>query len=218
MQYLVIILSLVIIGCSNINTKITHEITHHKNGRIENDIILVNGVRNGKIFSYYADGTLAVKGHLKNDMRDRKWYFYDEDTKNISAIENYKKGKLEGKQLYYYPNGKLKLSGSYKDDIRVGFWEMYDEDGKLEAQNIFLEGEKVVSVALYHKNGKILCLGVVKNNLKDGIWKYFDENGKILYDVEYREGIRDGRWRAYNNEGELIVSGYYNNGKILGLD
>ncbi|WP_291255337.1 toxin-antitoxin system YwqK family antitoxin [Fusobacterium sp.] len=218
MQYLVIVLSFFIIGCSNINAKITHEITHHKNGRIENDITLVNGVRDGKVFSYFEDGTLSVKGYFKNGERDREWYFYDENTKKISAIENYSKGKLEGEQLYYYPNGKLKLTGNYKSDIRVGFWEMYDETGRLDAQNIFLDGEKMVSVALYHKNGEILCSGIVKDGLRDGLWKYFDEEGKILYDVEYREGIRDGRWRAYSNTGELIVSGYYTKGKILGLD
>lgn len=95
---------------------------------------------------------------------------------------------------------------------------MYDENGKLSVQNIFLDGEDVVSVALFQENGNIFCSGLTKNGLRDGIWQYYDTKGKLLYDVEYLNGIRDGEWKAYDKDGNIIATGYYNHGKILGLE
>ena len=89
---------------------------------------------------------------------------------------------------------------------------------KLTVQNIFLDGEKVISVALFQENGNLLCSGLTKNGLRDGIWQYYDESGILLYDVEYVSGIRDGEWKAYDKAGNIIATGYYNEGVILGLD
>lgn len=216
MKYLMIIFSLVIIGCSNVNKK--HQIDYYNNGQIRSDITLIENIKNGEVLTYFEDGSLAVKGYFTKNKRDKKWYFYDENTKKLIAVENYIDGKLEGEQLYYYPDGKLKVKGDYKEDNRVGFWQMYDEDGRLSVQNIFLDGEQVISVAIFQENEKILCSGLTKNGLRHGVWKYYDESGKLLYDVEYNSGIRDGEWKAYDKEGHLIMSGYYNNGEIIGLE
>ena len=118
MKYLIILLSLFIVGCSNLSK----ERVYYSNGNLKSEISTDNNsVKNGPILNYFEDGRVAVKGYFKDDKRDKKWYFYDENTGNISAIETYKDGELEGEQLYYYPNGKLKLKGSYKDNIRIGF-------------------------------------------------------------------------------------------------
>lgn len=218
MRYFIIILSIFIIGCSNLSLNREKDITYYENGRVRSDITLVDGIKNGVALNYFEDGSLAVKGYFSEDKRDKKWYFYDENTKKLSAIENYKLGDLEGEQFYYYPDGKLKLKGSYKDNVRTGFWQMYDEDGKLTVQNIFLDGEKVISVALFQSNGNILCSGLTKDGLREGMWQYFDEDGKLLYDVIYSQGIRNGEWKAYDKDGNIIATGYYNNDKILGLE
>lgn len=222
MKYLIIFFSLIIISCSNLNINREHSISYYNNGKIKSNISVVDGIKNGPVFNYFENGSLAVKGYFSNDQRDKKWYFYDENTKKLVAIENYKNGNLEGEQFYYYPNGKLKLQGNYKDNIRVGFWQMYDEEGNLSVQNIFLDGEKVISVAIFQKNGNILCSGLTKEGLREGLregtWQYFDENSKPLYDVEYKNGILDGEWKAYDKDGNIIISGYYNNGKLLGLE
>lgn len=218
MRYLIIIFSLIVMGCSNLKLNSEHSVTYYENGKIKSDITVIGGVKNGIVLNYFEDGNLAVKGYFSENKRDKKWYFYDENTKKLAAIENYKNGELEGEQFYYYPNGSLKLKGSYKDNIRIGFWQMYDEEGNLTIQNIFLDGEKVISVALFHENGNILCSGLTKDGLRDGVWQYFDEDGVLLYDVEYSAGIRDGEWKAYDRDGNIIITGYYNNGKILGLE
>lgn len=216
MKSLIIIFTLLLVGCSNINKN--HNISYYSNGNIKSDVVNKNGIKNGPIFNYFEDGSLAVEGYFKNDMRDKKWYFYDKTTKKLSAVENYKNGKLEGEQSYYYPSGKLRLQGKYKDNIRVGFWQLYDEAGNLTMQNIFLDGEALVSVAIFQKNGKLSSSGLTKDGVREGVWQYYDKDGKLLYDVEYNSGIRDGEWRAYDEVGNIIVIGYYNQGKILGLD
>lgn len=218
MKFLVVIFTLLLVGCSNLNINREHSIGYYENGNIKSDISIVDGVRDGEVLNYFEDGSLAVKGYFSKDKRDKKWYFYDENTKKLSAIENYRDGNLEGDQFYYYPDGNLKLKGKYKDNIRIGFWQMYDENGKLDVQNIFLDGEKVISVAIFQENGKILCSGLTKEGLREGLWQYFDEDGVLLYDVEYEKGIRNGEWKAYDKEGNIIVTGYYNNGNLLGLD
>lgn len=85
-------------------------------------------------------------------------------------------------------------------------------------QNIFLDGEALVSVAIFQKNGKLSSSGLTKDGVREGVWQYYDKDGKLLYDVEYNSGIRDGEWRAYDEVGNIIAIGYYNQGKILGLD
>lgn len=217
MRYLIILLTFGIIGCSNLTPKNVERV-YYPNGVLKSEISTNNNIKNGPVFNYFEDGSLAVKGYFKNDMRDKKWYFYDENTKNLSAVESYRDGKLEGKQIYYYPDGKLKLQGNYKDDVRIGFWQMYDEAGNLSIQNIFLDGERVISVAIFQENGKLFSSGLTKDGLREGVWQYYDKDGFLLYDVEYISGIRNGEWKAYDRDGNIIVTGYYNDGKILGLD
>lgn len=220
MKTLILLISFLIIGCSNIVSRGAQEKEkiYYPNGNLKSEISFINNIKNGPIFNYFEDGRIAVKGYFKNDQREKKWYFYDENTGKLIAIENYKNGLLEGEQIYYYPDGNLKVKGNYKDNYRVGFWQMYDENGKLSVQNIFLDGEDVVSVALFQENGNIFCSGLTKNGLRDGIWQYYDTEGKLLYDVEYLNGIRDGEWKAYDKDGNIIATGYYNHGKILGLE
>lgn len=174
--------------------------------------------KNGPMITYFENGDISVSGFFKDDARDKKWTFYDETTHKITAIENYVSNVLEGEQFYYYPDGTLKLKGSYKNNQRIGFWEQYTPDGKLEVQNIFLEGKDTINVAIYQSNGKILCSGAAKNDLREGIWQYFDTDGILLYDVTYEKGIRNGEWRAYDKNGKILVTGYYIDGKIIGLE
>lgn len=192
--------------------------TYHANGQLQNSISIKENKKDGPLLSYFEDGKIAVKGFFKKDKRDKQWIFYDKDTGKISAIENYKDGLLEGQQYYYHKNGKIRTKGEYKADERTGFWQVYDEEGNLEMQNIFLDGEKVVSVAMYEPNGMISSSGFLKNGQREGEWKYFDEEGALLYDVTYENGVRNGEWKAYTKDGKILITGFYNNGVILGLE
>lgn len=219
MKILIIMISLLIVGCSNLNSlKKEHIKTYYSNGKIKSDISVSNDSKNGPVVTYFENGSIATKGYFINNEREKTWNFYDEKSGKLIVIENYKDGMLEGEQRYYYPNGVLKLKGEYKNNQRIGFWEMYDELGRLEVQNIFLNGENVINVALFQDNGNILCSGGTIDGYREGVWKYFDRDGKLLYEVEYKKGIRDGEWKAYDEAGRLIASGYYNNGVLLGLD
>ena len=68
--------------------------------------------------------------------------------------------------LYSDENGKIKIKGSYTNGKRSGFWDMFNEEGKLEVQNIFIDGENIITVGIYQKNGKLLCNGNVVNQLR----------------------------------------------------
>lgn len=95
---------------------------------------------------------------------------------------------------------------------------MFDEEGQLEVQNIFIDGENIISIAIYQKNGKLLCNGNVVNQLRQGEWKYFDEDGNIAYIVNYERGIRNGEWHAFDRDGNILMNGIYRNGRIVGID
>ena len=214
MKIFILLFSIFVMGCSNGAIKKTY----YDNGKIESKIQYKDGKKAGKMISYFLNGKKAVKGTFTDDKRDKKWTFYNEKTGKIESIENYVLGVLQGEQFYYHENGKLKVKGHYENGVRSGFWEKYDEDGNLEVQNIFLDGENLISVAVYQKNSVLLCRGSVVDQMRQGKWEYFDSKGRLLYTVNYENGIRNGEWEAFERDGSLLMSGKYRDGKIIGID
>ena len=113
MKFIILVISFLMIGCTNIRNNTPSSPresikTYYENGKMESKIIYEGNKRNGKMTSYYENGKIAVKGFFKDDKRDKKWIFYNEKNGKISSIEKYKDGQLNGEQVYYHDNGKKK--------------------------------------------------------------------------------------------------------------
>ena len=101
MKYIILIITFLMIGCTNIRNNTPSSPresikTYYENGTVESKIMYVDNKKNGKMTSYFENGKIAVKGFFKDDKRDKKWIFYNENNGKISSIERYIDGQLNG--------------------------------------------------------------------------------------------------------------------------
>ena len=84
MKYLIILLSLFIVGCSNLSK----ERVYYSNGNLKSEISTDNNsVKNGPILNYFEDGRVAVKGYFKDDKREYKEIIEDQKIYFISLLQ-----------------------------------------------------------------------------------------------------------------------------------
>lgn len=73
MKTLILLISFLIIGCSNIVSRGAQEKEkiYYSNGNLKSEISFINNIKNGPIFNYFEDGRIAVKGYFKM-IKERK--------------------------------------------------------------------------------------------------------------------------------------------------
>lgn len=87
-------------------------------------------IKNG-IYTEYYPGRKAIKfrgPQDKNDLRNGRWFFYDEKGNELSMTE-YVNGKKHGFIFVRYPNGAMRYTGEFNMDVESGLWKFYKEDG-----------------------------------------------------------------------------------------
>ena len=89
---------------------------------------------------YYEDGSLMMKGPLKDGVRTGEWTSYFPDGK-VQSTGFFVNGKRTGPSKVYWSSGNLFMVGDYKDGHRVGKWIYYDEQGYLDKEVDFGDGE-----------------------------------------------------------------------------
>lgn len=92
--------------------KVSAEIqSFHKNGSVEEQGLLIDGMKHGDWTKYDAEGNLTSEGSYNLGQKDGSWKVYE--------------GKV------------LRVSMEYNKGKRVGTWSMYDADGKLTAEKTY---------------------------------------------------------------------------------
>lgn len=110
--------------------------------------------------NFTPNGRLSSSETYKNDLLEGKTTLYyipeslEDKSKIVSAVYNYKAGKLEGEAIEYFQGGGMKSKGSYVQDKKVGVWETY------------------------HLTGKKMMLERYKNGVHHGWHFAYDETGK----------------------------------------
>ncbi len=89
----------------------------------------LNGKLHGVVRNYYKNGKMTEEAIYKNNIRNGYSKVYTESGSLIEEV-SYLNGKLEGEGKYYDLKGQLKEKGMYKDGKRSGKWEYY-MDGEL---------------------------------------------------------------------------------------
>lgn len=105
----------------------------------ENLIEISNGV-----FTEYYPGRKAIKfkGPIdKNEDRDGRWFFYDQNGREQSMTE-YSHGKKNGFMFVRYESGNMRYTGEYNMDKESGIWRFYDENGQITLEKNYDEESK----------------------------------------------------------------------------
>ena len=135
---------------------------------------------NSLVKDYYGDGTVQMKGHYTNDLKD-------------------------GVFFYFHPNGWYESAGMYNNDESVGKWQHFYENKQIKSEELFSlgkhtflnfwneKGDQLLSegTGIYFEkfaNGAMKEYGFYKKGVKDSIWKGYYENGKPYYIEQWKEG------------------------------
>ncbi len=115
---------------------------------LDNNILkyhVIKGIKNGEFSVSKLDGSLRMKGNIRNNRNEGIWIYYF-DNGQIECKGVFKKDLAENKWEYYYPNGKLKETGKYYKGKRIGEWILYDKYGRINERRFFRNGTASYSI------------------------------------------------------------------------
>jgi len=115
---------------------------------------------------YYDNGNLKSQGWLKDNKKDKYWYFYFPDTK-IKSEGHYNDGLKTGYWFIYDDDGKLNKEGFYKDNLKNGWWKLYQGDTVIEVK---YKNSNKDGLSIYRVDDKPVKAEHFKNGLKTHVW------------------------------------------------
>ena len=187
----------------------------YENGHRSREGVIGDKMKQGEWRIYYESGKLKGEGAYINDKMERLWHFYNEDGKLTGEID-YTINK--GKYSEYYSTGELKAEGPRSGFNNVGKWIYYykpiheSEEKRVQAEGMFVNGEKDGLWVYYYPDEKIAAKGNYKNGEPDGEWEYFYEDGKLSSKGIFEDGRKNGVWNVFYPDGKLRGQGEFVNG------
>ncbi|MDC0071973.1 hypothetical protein OAK06_02190 [Gammaproteobacteria bacterium] len=209
---------------------------YFKNGKLKNKKYFVQGKLNGPEELYVLESRLDKEGNQLRDWegiliknyyllfkgsylegsKEGKHIFYHPN-KQISRIENYKKGVFDGEIRSFFSDGLLKEKFVYKKGVFDGPYEKYKENGQPIIKLTYKNGQKNGLEEIYSEETGQLSYRT--NFLKDKVDGNFEEyypDGVIKLSGKFNRGKRAGEWEAYYPDGTLAIRSLYRSGKIQG--
>lgn len=93
-------------------------------------------IENGENIEYYKNGSIKIRGMMKNAHREGVWKSWYENGSPWSET-TFKEGKKNGKTTTWYENGKKRYEGFFTNDVESGQWMIWDDKGKLSETKIY---------------------------------------------------------------------------------
>ena len=118
--------------------------------------LLIESNKNSKIVkhkSYYKNGKLEYEAELRDGIPDGESTFWDIDG-NFLNIANYENGKLHGASIRYFKNRKVASKIEYFYGDIHGVSETFYENGKVKSHQIFNYGEPISILLRFDENGR----------------------------------------------------------------
>jgi len=137
-------------SCASNNQKIEKD----ENGNIFRKCELKKGVRHGKCYHYYPNGTIKVISYWVNGVRDGESIEYFENG-GVHSTQMWKDNKQHGERVDYFENGMIKQTSMWKDDKSDGEVVDYFENGNIESKTFFINGQ-IKEIEFYDEEGRLV--------------------------------------------------------------
>lgn len=141
--------------------------SYYKNGKVDVEYSVKNGIQNGMTRLYYETGELESEITFVDGLEEglSKTYYKNG---NIDTEVNYEKGSPEGITKWYYETGELEAEFPYVNGNRHGIVNYYNKKGKVESQEFYVDGIST-SKSNYKKflNNKITKEEILKQSYED---------------------------------------------------
>jgi hypothetical protein len=129
------------------------DIQYYDNGQIKDKVDLINGKREGTMFSYYENGKLNMISEWKNGSINGilKRYYIEG---GIKSIEEWSDGVTSGQVRNYYKNGQMsKIFTKINGKVTIGLAQFYDSTGKLIERHYYNEEGELAYLGKFNKDG-----------------------------------------------------------------
>lgn len=187
---------------------------------IKNHLILLTSLlflffgcsKNDQKKEYYPDGTLKVKGEIKEGKLNGEFQEYYENS-NLKRSLHYASGLLNGVAIDYYPNGVVKRKYRYVNDTLDGKVEVFFENGDLNKIFEYRNGQINGDLIEYDQGGNLYTVTTYEEGFKVR-FRVYHPNGNLFLDEERQGEQRHGQYIVYFEDGTTIEErGSYDRGE-----
>lgn len=177
-----------------------------REGRLQAEVSVVNGRKDGPVRFFHADGSLQTEGQYARDARHGAWTTVGPMGDTLSIV-NYRHGRKDGLQAYWAENGQLLRIERFSKGLPDGPLYRFFADGSPRqitwykdgvAEGTYMEWYKVDSTSI------AITAGQFHHGGRTGRWTWFYGNGKPQRQGRYVGGRQVGTWRHWDPKGTLL--------------
>lgn len=181
----------------------------------EDDINIINNMKEGVFCSYYRNGKLKTKCNYVNDKLEG---LYESYYKNGNKFEtyNYENNVIKGLYTKYYDNKQIWKSCIFiNGNIGKYDYVIFTNNSFHEYKDVYGSIEEFIEEWYYNGIKKYKCNYI--EGLKEGCEESWYENGLKKYRCNYKKGLKEGYEDNWYENGVKKEESFYVNNKRTGL-
>jgi antitoxin component YwqK of YwqJK toxin-antitoxin module len=198
------------------NLKTGPEQIYDAKGKLLEEFINVNNIKNGEAKYFYESGILKKTIPFSNNKEEGRGFEYAEDGRTIT-ITMYRNGFIYAEEIInrynaqgnrtgiwkdLYPMGNVREEGNWANGKRNGVFKFFDKNGKLIKMEKYDMGELVVDTD--------------QSAIID-IRKEFYDDGSLKMEGSYSGGKKNGTFREYDVSGNQVSAYIYESDILTGI-
>ena len=184
---------------------------HSKTGNLKLQAFYSHGVYEGKVRSWYPNGTIKEEEVYLNGLRTGPLVRWSKNgTKKMLAT--FKEGKMSGQYQSWNRDGKTKEKGYYQNDKKTGLWVHYNRSGAVGSEINYNDDKKDGQAKIYSRDGELSEIENYRAEVPHGKWISFYPTGVKRSEGLYVMGQKEGKWVDYNREGGQLKVTVFKNG------
>jgi len=144
-------------------SRITELNVYYPNGKLYRSRQVLDGMSNGKSFTFYPDGKVLCECQFVEDSLDGPYISYYPNG-NQEEVSFFKNGSSDGTYRYFHANGQLWIEKEYTHGLLMNIKCNYDESGKSRDFGTLKNGNGTVKY--YTRTGDVYSIQTFKDGVK----------------------------------------------------
>lgn len=186
----------------------------------------------GVFKTYYANGTMAQEGKVKEGKKVGLWKSYfangklqEEGTYEENIYKLVNSWSLEGSPMvvkgegeyesYYEETEDVFEKGMVSNGLRDGLWESFHESGAPLQMAAYSAGKLHGRITNYHENGNVVTEGSFSQGKLDGAWNWYYESGLLQSSASFKNGKKEGSQVFFSESGVQVKEELYESDSLV---